>query len=421
MATFALELAGWAAALEPADGELELARRSLIDTTAVALAARSHPIAALAGELSEAGRWAALAHVLDFDDLHLPSTTHISAVCVPAALAAGGGARAYLAGAGVMARIGTALGWGHYAAGWHATCTAGAPGAAVAASVALGLDRERIAIAIALAIPAAGGVQRAFGTHAKSLQVGFAVDAGVRAARLAGAGASAAPEALEQWLEAVGGDRGAVAAVDAGGPAVPGGLAGAGGDAIPGWLAIKLYPCCYALQRPIGVVLSLPAAARVAERVSRVVVRAPAPTLTPLIHPRPVTGLEAKFSLPYGVVAAILDSPPGLASFTDDGLRRPGVAELMERVEVVAEPYAGDGIAGLLRGETSVEVTLDDGAVERTRLTVPAGAPGRAASSEDLRAKVADCTGALAADVLALRWQDAPALWRRGLAPEPAR
>jgi 2-methylcitrate dehydratase PrpD len=420
MATFASQLAGWAAALEPADDELELARRSLVDTTSVALAARSHPIAALAGELSEAGRWAALAHVLDFDDLHLPSTTHISAVCVPAALAAGGGARAYLAGAGVMSRIGVALGWAHYAAGWHATCTAGAPGAAVAAAVALGLDRERIATALALAIPAAGGVQRAFGTHAKSLQVGFAADAGVRAARLAGAGASAAPEALEQWLELVGGDRGAVA-LDAGGPAVPGGLAGPGGDAIPGGLAIKLYPCCYALQRPIGAVLSLPAAARAAERVSRVVVRAPAPTLTPLIHPRPTTGLEAKFSLQYGVAAAILDSPPGLASFTDDGLRRPGVAELMERVEVVAEPYAGDGIAGLLRSETSVEVTLDDGAVERTRLAVPAGAPGRAASSDDLRAKVADCTGALAADVLALRWQGAPALWRRKLAPDPAR
>ena len=147
-----------------------------------------------------------LGHVLDFDDLHMTSTIHISVLAAPAALSAGGDARAYLAGAGVVARLGNALGWPHYAAGWHATCTAGAPGAAVAAAVALGLDAEATARALALAVPAAGGVQQAFGTHAKPLQIGFAVDAGVRAARLATAGASADPRALDQRLELVGGD-----------------------------------------------------------------------------------------------------------------------------------------------------------------------------------------------------------------------
>src|SRR5579884_3848104 len=160
-------LAEWAAAIEPSQDDLRLARSALLDTVAVAVAGSAHPLAGVFDGLGEAGSWAARAHVLDFDDLHLPSTTHISAVCVPATLAAGGDARAYLAGAGVMARLGTALGWGHYQAGWHATCTAGAPAAAVAASVARGLDAERTAIAIALAVPAAGGVQRAFGTTAK--------------------------------------------------------------------------------------------------------------------------------------------------------------------------------------------------------------------------------------------------------------
>ena len=109
-----------------------------------------------------------------------------------------------------MARLGTALGWRHYSAGWHATCTAGAPAAAAGAAVALGLPAERIAAAMALAVPAAGGVQRAFGTDAKSLQVGFAVEAGIRAARLAAAGAQADPAALDAWLGLVGGDPSAV-------------------------------------------------------------------------------------------------------------------------------------------------------------------------------------------------------------------
>ena len=146
--------------------------------------------------------------MLDFDDLHMESTTHISAVCVPAALATGGGAKAYLAAAGVMARLGTALGWAHYSAGWHATCTAGAPASAAGAAVALGLTTRQIATAIALAVPGAGGVQRAFGTDGKSLQVGFAVDAGIRAARLAAAGAQADPSALDAWLSLVGADPG---------------------------------------------------------------------------------------------------------------------------------------------------------------------------------------------------------------------
>ena len=126
MTIVAEPLAAWAAGLEPSDDDLALAQRSLVDTLAVTSAARAHPIRNVLGELSEGEAWAVLAHVLDFDDLHMESTSHVSAVCVPAVLATGGDARAYLAGAGVMARLGTALGWPHYAAGWHATCTAGA-------------------------------------------------------------------------------------------------------------------------------------------------------------------------------------------------------------------------------------------------------------------------------------------------------
>src|SRR5437016_10295962 len=87
-------LAAWATNFEPTDEDLGLAERALRDTVAVTYAAREHPLRDLFGELSDAGRRAALAHVLDFDDLHLPSTTHVSAICVPAAMAGGRGSRA---------------------------------------------------------------------------------------------------------------------------------------------------------------------------------------------------------------------------------------------------------------------------------------------------------------------------------------
>jgi 2-methylcitrate dehydratase PrpD len=377
------ELARWAIELEPTEDDMALARRSLLDTVGVMFAARGNDLAPLFAQLSEAGRWAAFAHVLDYDDLHLPSTTHISAVCVPVALAAGGDERAYLAGAGVMARLGTALGWRHYTAGWHATCTAGAPAAAVTAAVARGLDTDATARAIALAIPGAGGVQRAFGTAAKSLQVGFAAEAGVRAAALAAAGASAGLGALEQWMALVGGDPGAV---QLGAPAVPGGL------------AIKPFPCCYALQRPIAATIALEPLS--ADRVRRIVVRTPVASLAPLIHHSPQTGLEGKFSLEYGIAAALLDGTPGFDSFSDDSVRRPDAVRLMGTVEVEAT----DGGDHLLTGDVEIEI---EG--RRTSLALPPGAPDRPMTDLELRAKLEVCRAEELAD---LSWESATRVLR---------
>ena len=394
----ATSLAAWATGFQPSDEDLALARRALLDTLAVMHGAREHPLSGVFTRLSEAGRWAALAHVLDYDDLHMQSTTHVSAVCVPAALASGGGADAYLAAAGVMARLGTALGWRHYEAGWHATCTAGAPAAAVAAAVGRGLDAERTAVAMALAIPAAGGVQRAFGTAAKSLQVAFAVEAGIRAAELAEAGATADVCAVEDWMELVGGDP---ASVDVHGPAVPGGL------------AVKLYPCCYALQRPISATLALGPLA--ANRVRAIRVATPACSLAPLIHHRPRTGLEGKFSLEYGLAAALIDGRPGLASFSDDAVRRPDAVRLTQAVETVTTAD-GEGGEDLLAGQVEIEVVLDDGRRLDATLVLPPGAPDRPPTEEELRSKLELCAGAEADVLAALSWASAATYLRARLA-----
>jgi 2-methylcitrate dehydratase PrpD len=398
MTSVAVTLARWAADLQPSPGDLELAHRSLLDTVAVTLAARDHRVTRLAANpvgLSEGARWAVAGHVLDFDDLHMPSTTHVSVVCVPTALAADGGPRAYLAAAGVMARLGTALGWPHYSAGWHATCTAGAPAAAAGAAVALGLPAERIAAAMALAVPAAGGVQRAFGTDAKSLQVGFAVDAGLRAARLAAAGAQTDPAALDAWLGLVGGDP---TAVDSAGPLVPNGL------------AIKLYPCCYALQRPISTLAELATELDPAV-VRRIMLRTPEATVVPLIHHWPETGLQGKFSLEYAAAAALLDGYPGFGSFTDEAVRRDEARRLADLVETKLEPD-GDW---LLDGELEAEIHTADGTVLRARQQFPPGSPARPPTADQLAAKLADCVRGQDTDPAAWTWDNAATTLRRHL------
>jgi 2-methylcitrate dehydratase PrpD len=393
MMTAAEMLARWAVELRPAEDDLALADRSLLDTVAVTLAARDHPVVAVAASLPEAARWAVAGHVLDFDDLHMPSTTHISAVSVPTALATGGGARGYLAAAGVMARLGTALGWPHYAAGWHATCTAGAPASAAGAAVAMGLRPEQVATAMALAVPAAGGVQRAFGTDAKSLQVGFAVEAGIRAARLAAAGAHADLAALDEWLGIVGGDP---AAIDLTGPAVPDGL------------AIKIYPCCYAMQRPISALGELADGLDPAD-VRRIVLHTAEATVQPLIHHRPATGLEGKFSLEYAAAAALLDGYPGFASFTDAAVRREEAVRLVGVVEVDLEP-GGDG---LLDGELTADIYATQGRMLSVRQWLPPGSPARPPSPDQLRAKLAECVGGLDTDPEDWTWDNAAAALRR--------
>ncbi|GAC1445346.1 MAG: MmgE/PrpD family protein [Mycobacteriales bacterium] len=396
-APLADRLAVWAHQVAPEDSDLELAHRSLVDTVAVALAAREHPVTSLAAQvLDEGPLWAAAGHVLDFDDLHTASTTHISVVCVPTALACGGDARAYLAGAGVMARLGTALGWQHYASGWHATCTAGAPAAAVAASVALGLTPQQTATALALAVPAAGGVQRAFGTDAKSLQVAFVVDAGIRAARLAAAGARADHSALDVWLDLMGGS---ADSIELPGPTVPGGL------------ATKLSPCCYALQRPIGALAQLAATGLDPARVRRIVVRTLSSTVVPLSHHRPSTGLQGKFSLEYAAAVALLDRHPGFSSFSDAAVNRPEAQRLTGLVEVELAP----GGHGLLDGELEAEVHLLDGTVRRARHQYPPGSPQVPATHEQLDAKLQDCVRGLSVDATAWTWGTAADVLRAHL------
>jgi 2-methylcitrate dehydratase PrpD len=200
---------------------------------------------------------------------------------------------------------------------------------------------------------------------------------------LAEAGASADPLALEQWMALVGGDPDAV---DLDGPAVPGGL------------AIKPFPCCYALQRPIAAVASLEPV--VPGEIRRIGVRTPSASLAPLIHHSPTTGLEGKFSLEYGIAAALLDGRPGFDSFSDPAVCRPDAARLMATVDVAAT----DGGDHLLTGEIEIVIETGDGDAMRASLALPPGAPERPVTEDELRAKLELCG---AGDLAELSWESA--------------
>jgi 2-methylcitrate dehydratase PrpD len=125
--------------------------------------------------------------------------------------------------------------------------------------------------------------------------------------------------------------------------------------------------------------------------VSRIVLRTPEGTLAPLIHHRPDTGLQGKFSLEYATAAALLDGYPGFASFTDDAVRRPAARRLAGLVEIKSEP----GGTWLLDGELVAELHTASGGVAQITQQFPPGSPGRPATAGQLQAKIADCLAGL--------------------------
>lgn len=202
-------------------------RACLLDTICVALAGCQEPLVdILDSVVSEFGRAegstiigrgrkagapdAALvngsaAHALDFDDMHIASSSHPSVPVISAALAVAervhaSGAemlRAIVLGIETTVRIGEAVNPAHYQRGWHATGTLGHFGAAVAAGSLLKLAPSQLTMAIGIAATQAAGLKQMFGTMAKPLHAGHAARDGVMAALLAARDFTSSARSLE--------------------------------------------------------------------------------------------------------------------------------------------------------------------------------------------------------------------------------
>ncbi len=412
-------LAAFAAQLRPSGlpaDVREQVRRALLDTVAVMLAGAAEPCARIVARyaaalqarpeatvvgssLRTAAAEAALvngtaAHALDYDDVNEAMMGHPSAPLVPAVLAVAertdaSGAEAvtaYAAGFEVQARVGRMLGPAHYARGWHPTATLGTLGAAVAAGRLLGLDERGMAMALGIATSLAAGCRQQFGTMTKPLHAGLAARNGVTAALLAAEGMMADASALEAPL--------GFARLYSEGADPERALRGLGETwtVLDPGIGVKKYPCCDLTHCAVDAALQLRSAHGEAAASARSVeVLVPQGALAPLIHERPSTGLEAKFSMSYCVAAALVDGEVRLATFTDDAVGRQEVRALMERVRLREEARrAGAG------SPFYAEVALDLGETEaRAFVDVPRGDARRPLTWEELEGKFRDCAGAL--------------------------
>jgi 2-methylcitrate dehydratase PrpD len=185
------------------------------------------------------------AHALDYDDVALRG--HPSTVLVPAILAEGESlgasgaqlATAYIAGYEVWAELAARDPAQHHQKGWHPTGIFGPIGAAAACASLRGLDPKRAAHALALGASHSSGLVANFGTMTKPYHAGRAAHSGVVAARLATAGFTASPDALEHPV-------GFLAAVSPKGEADRASPAKAGQawQILKQGLSVKKYPLC---------------------------------------------------------------------------------------------------------------------------------------------------------------------------------
>jgi 2-methylcitrate dehydratase PrpD len=284
-------------------------------------------------------------HVLDYDDVAMDG--HPSVALSPAILAEGwtlgaSGAEAlaaYVAGyelwAALLAREPGAL----HERGFHPTGIWGTLAAAAACARLHKLDAERAGHAVGIAASMASGLVANFGTMTKSLHAGRTAQAGVLAARLAKAGYTASPDALEHPTGGF-----LVAHSPSGRPDVSDadlGLGSAWRLADTG-VDVKRYPICYATHRAIDAMIDLAEANDLKpDDVKEIRVTLGETQRLMLRNREPKNGLEAKFSIEFAMASALVARKVGLAQLTDSFVQRPEVVAAMGRVACNTVPTNG--------------------------------------------------------------------------------
>jgi 2-methylcitrate dehydratase PrpD len=396
---------------------IETAKRGFIDCVGVMFAGRDQPVARillqekLFSEKKEAhihfdrgmasSPDAALlngtaAHALDYDDVGING--HPSVVLVPALLAEGERlgapgaelAAAYVAGYEIWAELSLRDADPHHGKGWHPTAVFGAVGAAAAAARLARLDAARTQNAIGIAASMAAGLVANFGSMTKPFQAGRAAQSGVTAARLAAAGMTASPDALEH-------KSGMLAAFSPRGNVRLDGAIAAGRD----WhilrlgLNVKRYPVCYCLHRAIDGLLGLKASNGFSvESVKEIQLTIGKLQAEVLRHSRPQTGLDAKFSGEFAAASSVVAGRVGLAELTDDFVRSAPIQSLLPKVRI-STVDASDPDEPLFAPSDSVKVTLADGrSLESGPVRYARGHAKNPIGLEELRDKFDDCVGA---------------------------
>ena len=282
-------------------------------------------------------------HMMEMDDVHTESKTHIGTVVIPAAWAvaeymgADGEAllMAVLCAYEGMARIGKSFDTvSHRNLGWHATATAGTFGAAIAAGKLLKLDVEQMVSALGMAGTQSFG-RWAFigdGSTCKILHPARAAANGVEAALLASVGMTG-PEHI---LDARDGGLMSVFSSD---PKI--GLVSEGLSKV--WEITRVdrkpYPCCRSTHCGIEAASELYRRGLRPEDVDSITVETYEIGYKQCGFSEgsinPSTSMEARFSTPFTSACSLLYGHIGLDTFSPEKIACGEVRKLCSKIRVV--------------------------------------------------------------------------------------
>ncbi len=344
---------------------------------------------------------AMMGHILELDDVHTKSKTHIGTVVIPAAWCLAAYMRktgkdlleAVICGYEVMARIGMGFGVSsHRNKGWHVTGTAGTFGAAAACAKLLDFNREQILAALGLA-----------GTQSSSTWAFLADGATNKVLHPARAAASG----LESCMLVQGGMRGSARILDApdGGifPMMSDGydysLLSAGLGTVYEILNMdkKPYPCCRSTHCAIDGAIALRQAHGIRTEEIRSVEVA-----TYLVGVKqcgltessktPKQPTEAKFSTPYTVACALISGNVGLSDFELEAIDREELKALASRVHVSAEEHFTDKYPE--HWGCRVEIKMENGCVYTKEVEDASGSVAAPLTYSQILSKAHACCGA---------------------------
>lgn len=337
-----------------------------------------------------------MGHALDYDDMSVAPIAHPSVFLAPAILAVGESIdapgrevlAAYVVGYEVACSVAEPTFQSHYVQGWHSTSTFGSLGAAAAVAWLLKLNPRQVTMAMGIAASLACGLRQNFGTMTKPLHAGKAGANGIQAAFLARAGFTADAGIIEAPL-GFAKVMGHNAEVDW--AAVGTALGKTFVITSPVGLAIKPYPSCGFTHTAIDCALDVRQRGAAAGEIAAIELGASPFDRQLLIHHRPATGLEGKFSLEYCVARALASGAVRLNHFSDGAVRNAEVLALMGRMKWVEKfpmPVMGtpEGF-----GTKSVTVTLTSGKKIESTARVAKGMPTNPLSADEFNAKYRDC------------------------------
>jgi 2-methylcitrate dehydratase PrpD len=247
------------------------------------------------------------------------------------------------------------------------------------------LNLEQILTTYGIAAAEAAGLRENFGTMTKPFHAGHAAENGVTAADLASLGWTAA----EQILEA---ERGFFHAYS--GSYDPSAIVNKLGNpwtlVNPG-VSLKPYPSGSLTHPAMTALLRLIEKYNIApEDVEKVDVGTNHNMPNALIHHKPQTGLQGKFSMEFCIAVLLLERRAVLSQFTDTYVRRSEVQEMIRRVNFYVDPVAEK--AGFDKMTSLVTVHLKDGRTLKDQADFAKGSPAYPMTFEDVAGKFRGCS-----------------------------